>query len=143
MDASKKFMDNYNDPKVKGCTVMNIWRPLMDDPCQHKCLALLDPHSVKPDDIIPTSLLGYTLTGKPTSLGTLRFNPEHQWYYYPDMTKDEVIVFKQFESFKHPDYWGDDAPVKTSYFCSVDMPHLKKKTEKRKSAEYRCRVWFK
>lgn len=33
MDTSKLFMDTYNDQKVKGCTVMNVWRPLTDGPC--------------------------------------------------------------------------------------------------------------
>ena len=25
-------------------------------------------------------------------------NPQHRWYYYPDMTRDEVIVFKAHDS---------------------------------------------
>lgn len=27
-----------------------------------------------------------------------RHNPDHRWYYYPDMTLDEVIVFKSHDS---------------------------------------------
>ena len=28
----------------------------------------------------------------------MRHNPEHRWFYYPDMTRDEAIIFKTNDS---------------------------------------------
>ena len=56
---------------------------------------------------------------------------------------DEVLVFKQFECYKKPDYWGDDAPVFTIYHTDIDHPDTTWRTEKRKSAEHRVRVFYK
>ena len=30
------------------------------------------------------------------------FNDNHQWYYYPKMQKDEVLMFKPFDSLEKP-----------------------------------------
>lgn len=27
-----------------------------------------------------------------------RFNPGHRWYYFPDMTRDELLLFKLYDS---------------------------------------------
>ena len=38
-----------------------------------------------------------------TAIGTLfmHYNPVHRWYYLPDMTPDEMILFKGYDSDAH------------------------------------------
>lgn len=107
-----------------------------------KPLALLDPNTVEMDDVVPTALYGFTATKTPTSQASLKFNPAHQWYYYPNMTKDEVIVFKQFECFKGVDD-QEGAKYKTVMHTAIDDPTTPKDAEPRKSCEHRVGVFFK
>tara|TARA_A100000164_G_C21918729_1_gene779541 strand:- start:1886 stop:2053 length:168 start_codon:yes stop_codon:yes gene_type:complete len=47
--------------------VLNFWRPLeMDHPIEHMLLAVCDASSIPREEIVLSSLLGFTRTGKPT-----------------------------------------------------------------------------
>merc|ERR1719277_859620 len=64
-------------------------------PVQNTPLAVCDPNTVSVDDIVPQDLYGFAPKGQ-HNMG-IKFNPEQKWYYYPDMTVDEVLVFRQFQ----------------------------------------------
>ena len=77
----------------------NMWRAVSPPP-QDFPLAVCDARSVAAGDEV-------TVTAVTTSreAGDLRHdttsyvhNPQHRWHYYPDMTRDEVIVFKAHDS---------------------------------------------
>ena len=77
----------------------NMWRAVSPPP-QDFPLAVCDARSVADGDEV-------TVTAVTTSrgVGDLRHdttsythNPQHRWHYYPDMTRDEVIVFKAHDS---------------------------------------------
>ena len=134
----------YDDPSVKGYMGICFWRPVnMKQPCMHRPLAVCDPNSVHMDDVIPTSLSGFTIFEEDggTSQLQLRFNPAHQWYYYPNMTNEEVLVFKQFECFKGIDD-QPDAKFKTCFHTAVNDPNTPADCEPRRSTEYRVGLWF-
>jgi hypothetical protein len=72
-----------------------MWRPLSDPP-EDFPFALVDSRSTSPDDFIvmdniigPTDTPGNVLQ---TRLGLYR--PEHRWYWFSNMTQDELVVFK-------------------------------------------------
>lgn len=81
------------------CAIYHIWRPLTPPP-QDAPLALCDGRSLKPRDCVAAD----TILDFPGSrLGRIeatlcRYDAEQRWYYFPDMTADEVIVFKDFDS---------------------------------------------
>merc|ERR1719245_1697526 len=58
-------------------------------------LCFLDSTTLNPDDFVTvdTKSLG-VVTG-------LKENPAHKFYYFPDMTVDEVVVFKQFHQVRN------------------------------------------
>ena len=70
-----------------------------------KPLTVCDPNTVDRKDIVPTALVGFpgTKDGADTSQSSLKYNPNQKWYYFPEMTNNEVMVFKQFEYFKERD----------------------------------------
>jgi hypothetical protein len=76
----------------------NIWRPTTPPP-QDFPLAVCDARSVDPADEVTvkaiTQELGGLIVHETTSYV---HNPAHRWYYFPDMTRDEVIVFKTHDS---------------------------------------------
>lgn len=84
------------DDSTKGYMQINFWRPVL--PMQHPIdmqpqLCFVEPSSVDEADVVSTTLLGQMAFGQ--TFLSLRENPEHTYYYYPNMTVDEVLVFKQ------------------------------------------------
>ncbi len=78
------------------------WRVLSDPP-QDFPLAICDGRTVRGEDIVPIEYHMKTEAREVTyrSRGS-RYSPRHQWWYFPDMTPDEMIIFKGFDS-RHPD----------------------------------------
>lgn len=84
-----------------GCryAIYHCWRSLTPSP-QDAPLALCDCRTLQAQDCVvadtvldfPGSRIGRTETV------LLRYNAGHQWYYFRNMTPDEVVVFKDFDS---------------------------------------------
>jgi len=77
---------------------INAWRNISDTPIGNDHLAVCDETSlVKPDDYIVTDFFD-----KAYSLQQYRLLDDnvdsHRWFYFPNMKKDEVILFKQWDS---------------------------------------------
>jgi hypothetical protein len=64
----------------------------MKGPVKGDPLALCDRKSVKIDDQVPLHLYGFAPNG-PLSNLNIKYNPDHKWFYYPEMTNDETIAF--------------------------------------------------
>ncbi len=77
----------------------NIWRTFSGAP-QDVPLAVCDARTVAPEDLVPADAM-FDRDGKVVwSFEALlvRYNPAHRWLYFPDMTRDEVIVFKRHDT---------------------------------------------
>ena len=73
-------------------------------------LAMCDARTIAEADLIPTALANYGAaqvksSEERNSDGIGQFdifqaaaNPAHRWYYFPKMNRDEVLVFKTFDS---------------------------------------------
>merc|ERR1719198_292273 len=59
---------------------------------------------------------------------------EHQWYYYPHMRKDEVLLFKQFDS--------DPSSSRFTFHSSFSDPNVQADLPKRESVEVRAMAIF-
>jgi len=87
---------------------INLWRALSPSP-QDRPLALCDARSVTTQSGVPNALVQVTtmpprdemLSEPPEGSRNgflFHFDPAHRWYYYPDMTPDEVVLFKLYDS---------------------------------------------
>ena len=87
---------------------VNIWRALSPPP-QDRPLAICDATSVATQSGVPNALVQVTtmpareemLSEPPEGSRNgflFHFDPAHRWYYYPDMTTDEVVLFKLYDS---------------------------------------------
>uniref|UniRef100_UPI003D0CDF01 CmcJ/NvfI family oxidoreductase n=1 Tax=Altererythrobacter sp. TaxID=1872480 RepID=UPI003D0CDF01 len=94
----------------------SLWR-VISDPPQNWPLALCDGSSVRDDegtrntkvdvDEIPTGdALFAPIEGEDDMVAATIFHhsPNHRWYYYPDMARDEVILIK-FHDSDHSRVW--------------------------------------
>jgi hypothetical protein len=77
---------------------INVWRGTI--PVENMPLAVCDARSVGKADFLQVALgkpEGGFKEGMPAGLN-MAFNPNHQWYYFPDMQPDEALVFRLFDT---------------------------------------------
>jgi len=95
----RMFANKLGEKYHKGRFLyINAWRNISDTPIGNDHLAVCDETSlVKPDDYIVTDFFD-----KAYSLQQYRLLDDnvdsHRWFYFPNMKKDEVILFKQWDS---------------------------------------------
>jgi hypothetical protein len=83
------------DELLKGrVQVINLWRPIRG-PVRDTPLALCDATSVAADDLVASDLIYPNRSGETYSV---KFNPEHRWFYFPEMTADEALLLKCYDS---------------------------------------------
>src|SRR6266550_7498543 len=54
-------------------------------------LAVCDSRTVVAEDLVPSDLVYKERVGETYSV---RYNPAHQWYYVPEMRRDEALLLK-------------------------------------------------
>jgi len=70
--------------------VINLWRPL-HGPLRDAPLAVCDAGTVDAEDLVPSDLVYRDRVGETYSV---TYNPDHAWYYVPEMRPDEVLLLK-------------------------------------------------
>ena len=73
---------------------VNVWRPIRG-PVQRSPLALCDAASVRPDELIVTDQVFPDRVGE---IYNVAFAPSQRWYFAPQMTRDEVLLIKGWDS---------------------------------------------
>jgi hypothetical protein len=82
--------------------IIQVWRALSPPP-QDIPLAFCDASTVVDADIALADYVGHPNEEHKSAikLNIVRFNPAHRWYYFPNMTADEMILFKGYDSDDH------------------------------------------
>ncbi len=84
---------------VRRCAHYNVWRVLSPPP-QDIPLAVCDSLSVSPSELIDADAVA-DIPGAPeatTVVVLVRYSPRHRWWYFPNMLRDEVLIFKSYDS---------------------------------------------
>jgi hypothetical protein len=79
--------------------IYNLWRALSEPP-QDAPLAVCDARTVGPEDVVWSDCV-IDPPGAPElkfENCVFRHSPAHRWCYFPDMTRDEVLIFKGYDS---------------------------------------------
>uniref|UniRef100_A0A0G4HP34 Uncharacterized protein n=1 Tax=Chromera velia CCMP2878 TaxID=1169474 RepID=A0A0G4HP34_9ALVE len=115
--------------------VINVWKSIDDSgSIKNHHLAMCDATtSVAPDDFIPFSNFE---PGKAT-VDTFHMNGNyhsfHKWFYYPEMTRSEALVFKQWDS-------DPRSPTRFTFHSAISFPGVEEYN--RKSIETRLVAFF-
>jgi hypothetical protein len=88
------FADEAEALLRRRFSIFNVWRPIRG-PLEDQPLALVDARSVAAEDFVATDLLYKDRTGE---IYNVRHNPAHRWFYAPRMSRDEVLLFRSFDS---------------------------------------------
>lgn len=135
--ARQWWLDRYSREDVAGFMSIDFWRTTnMRGPLRHMPLAICAPNSLRRSDILPMNFLGIAPEGRMTHHLALRFNSRQRWYFYPQMTGEEVLAFKLCE------FWKDDpqAQPQNCFHSAFNHPATPSDAEERQSCEHRVGV---
>jgi hypothetical protein len=91
----REHLGEEADELLKGrVQVINLWRPIRG-PVRDAPLAMADGTTVAPDDLVASDLIYPNRRGETYSV---KYNPNHRWFYFPEMTADEAILLKCYDS---------------------------------------------
>jgi hypothetical protein len=76
--------------------IIQVWRAI-NQPIQSNPLALADSRTVAAEDFLVSERRYPDRVGQTYRL---KYNPAHRWFYFPQMRRDEAIVFKVYDSEK-------------------------------------------
>ena len=110
-------------------------------------LALCDAQTVHPDDLVVFEIHYEDRVGENYFA---RYSPRHRWYYYPALTRDEVLLIKQWDSAgtlarsRGARSDGEDAaaPCTFSFHSAFKDPDTPADAPDRWSIEVRCAVLY-
>lgn len=74
---------------------INVWRSITETPVQTTPIAVADARSIREQDFIASDLVYGDRVGE---IYQLLFDAKQQWYYFPQMTRDEVLLLKCYDS---------------------------------------------
>jgi hypothetical protein len=74
--------------------IIQVWRAI-NQPIQSNPLAVADAKSVALDDFMIAERRYPHRVGQTYRL---KYNPNHRWFYFPEMRRDEALVFKVYDS---------------------------------------------
>lgn len=111
--------------------IIQVWRAI-DRPIQRNPLAIADARSVAFEDLMVAE------RRYPNRIGQtyrLRYNPGHRWFYFPEMRREEALVFKVFDSAK-------DGRARFTAHTSFDDPSSPAGAPPRQSIEARALAFY-
>ena len=109
----------------------NVWRPI-NTPVRMMPLALVDAASIAPGDLVAADLVYQDRTGE---IYHGLYNPDHRWFYFPDMRRDEAVLIKCYDSLT-------DGRARFSLHSAFDDPTTLADAPPRESIEVRCFAFF-
>jgi len=110
----------------KRWAIIQVWRPIRGD-------VLIDPLGICDGRTIPQK--GFILVQRRYKYRTgevyhIAYNPEHVWYYFPRMTRNEAMVFKVFDTDR-------SVPTRFTAHSAFDDPDTPPNAPPRESIETR------
>ena len=111
--------------------IIQVWRAI-HQPIESNPLAIADAKSVAPQDLLVAERRYPNRVGQTYRL---KYSPQHRWFYFPRMRRDEALVFKVYDSEK-------DGRARFTPHTSFDDPATPPGAPPRQSIEARALAFF-
>ena len=111
--------------------IIQVWRAIAQ-PIVSNPLAMADARSVAAEDLLIAERRYPNRVGQTYRL---KYSPRHRWFYFPQMRRDEAIVFKVYDSEK-------DGRARFTPHTSFDDPGTPAGAPPRQSIEARALAFF-
>jgi|TARA_Y100000814_G_C12357756_1_gene408576 hypothetical protein len=112
--------------------IVQTWRPI-NHPVISEPLAMCDGRTIPDSGFVP---LQRRYKHRTAETYHISYDPKHHWYYFPEMTPDELIMFKVFDS--RP----ENNETAFSAHSAFDLSTANKNKPVRESVESRALVIF-
>lgn len=129
--------------------IINVWRNIADEPLVTRPLALCNSQTVSPEELVVFEIHYADRIGENYFA---KHADQHQWYYYPSMTKHEALLIKQWDSAgelaktagRRADNQSEvaGAPCSFSFHSAFKDPATPPDAPDRWSIEVRCMVLY-
>lgn len=123
--------DEVEDLLSRRFAIIQVWRPI-HNPIQSNPLAICDSRTLSTDNLIASERRYPDRVGETYRIS---FNADQRWFYFPNMTRDEALVFKVFDS-------ATDGRARFTPHTSFDDPNTQPGAPARESIEMRALVFF-
>jgi hypothetical protein len=124
------------DELFKGrFAIFNLWRALSEPP-QDCPLCVVDATTVEARDLVVSHIVLGPTPGREMRLQTnmVAYNPAHRWVYFPDMRRNELLIFRGYDS--------DPARSRRVPHTAFDDPGAGDDAPPRESIDIRCVAFF-
>jgi hypothetical protein len=111
--------------------IIQVWRAI-NKPIQSNPLAVADAASVAFDDLLIAERRYPNRVGQTYRL---KYNPAHRWFYFPEMRRDEALVFTVYDSDR-------SGRARFTPHTSFDLPDSPPNAPPRQSIEARALAFF-
>lgn len=112
-------------------SIIQVWRAI-NQPIRSNPLAIADAKSVAAEDLLVAERRYPHRVGQTYRL---KYSPRHRWFYFPEMRRDEALVFKVYDSEK-------DGRARFTPHTSFDDPATPPGAPPRQSIEARALAFF-
>jgi hypothetical protein len=110
---------------------VNVWRPIRG-PVESSPLALCDALSIAPRDFVPADFIYRDKVGE---VYRFTYNPNHRWFYFPRLERNEAILLKCYDS-------KDDGRARFSAHTAFEDPTSGPDAAPRESIEVRALLFW-
>lgn len=111
--------------------IVQVWRPIRH-PVETFPLAICDAASVSTKDFVVSER---RYPGRVGQTYAVTYNPDHRWYWFPRMRRDEALVFKVYDSLK-------DGRARWTAHTAFEDPTAPADARPRESIEIRTLAFF-
>jgi hypothetical protein len=111
--------------------VIQVWRPIRGS-VQMEPLGIADAQSIGTKELIASARVYPDRIGE---VYHITFNPDHRWYYFPNMQRNEALVFKCYDSER-------DGRARWTAHAAFNDPSSPPDASPRESIEMRTLAFF-
>ncbi len=112
-------------------SIVQVWRAI-NKPIESNPLAICEAKTLATGDLIASERRYPDRIGETYQIA---YNPDHTWFYFPRMNRDEALVFKVFDS-------KTDGRARFTAHTSFEDPNTPDDAEPRESIEMRTIAFF-
>jgi hypothetical protein len=125
--------DDADDLLSRRVAEVNVWRSIAGT-VERAPLAVAEAPSISFDDLIATDLV-YEDGSRVGEIYEFAHKPTHRWTYFPDMTADEALLLKSYDS-------ETDGRSRFTPHTAFDHPETRPNAKGRESIEVRAFLFF-
>ena len=123
--------DEAEELLARPFAIVQVWRAI-DRPIQSDPLAIAHARSLPATDLIASERRYPHRVGETYQVA---YSPDHEWYYFPEMTRNEALVFKVYDS-------ETDGRARFTAHTAFADPNTSRNAPARESIEMRTIAFF-